>query len=166
MIGVSRLRPLSLAKVDRAPDHHHSENTMKTDLYSRMFARLDDLIPGLSCISDTDAAFYAKSRNGELALFGSVSLCSGHTLELELAHDEVIRGVEQTSPWMKFRIDLATQTARLIAYQTGSSYEVIKDETIYPKSSNLPLNLFAVNWLGILVNLHLAFHAVAPAEMN
>jgi hypothetical protein len=135
---------------------------MKTDVYSRMFARLDDLVPGLSSISDDLTYFAAPRSPGETALFCSVSLCQADILELELAHDEVVGGIEHPSPWMKFRVNRARRTASLVAYQAGSHYEIVGDETIYPTCRHLPLNLFAVNWLGILVNLQFAFRAIAP----
>ncbi|UVW30558.1 hypothetical protein [Massilia sp. H6] len=137
---------------------------MKTDLYSRMYSRLEDLIPELSSISAPGASFYASPRSPtDMALFCSVASCSGDEVELELAKDEVVGGLEQAGHWMKFRIDRKTRTARLIACQTEAAYETIHGETIYPQSRHLPLNSFAVNWLGILVHLQFAFRTIVPA---
>jgi hypothetical protein len=146
------------------PDHHHVETTMKTDLYSRMFSRLEDLIPELSSVAAPGAAFYASPRSpADMALFCSVASCSEDELELELAKDEVVAGREQAVHWMKFRVNRKTRTARLVACQTEATYETIHSETIYPQSRHLPLNSFAVNWLSILVNLQFAFRAIVPA---
>ena len=137
---------------------------MKTDLYSRMFSRIEDLIPGLSNVSAPGAAFYAPPRtSADLALFCSVSSCEGDTLELELVKDEVAHGVERQTQWMKFELDRKARTARLIACQTGAGKEYIQYETICPQARRLPLNCFAVNWLGILLNLQFVFRAVVPA---
>jgi hypothetical protein len=136
---------------------------MTTDLYSRMFSRFEDLIPGLATISTPGAAFYAPPKTPtDLALFCSVSSCDGDTLELELTKDEVAHGVEQQAQWMKFKLDRKARTACLIACQTESGRESIQYETICPQSRRLPLNCFAVNWLGILVNLQFAFRSVVP----
>ncbi|WP_371765551.1 hypothetical protein [Massilia sp.] len=137
---------------------------MKTDLYSRMFSHIEDLIPGLSDVSAPGAAFYAPPKTpADLALFCSVSSCDGDTLELELAKDEVMDGSEQRTQWMKFRLDRRARTARLIACETRSGRESIQYETIYPQPRCLPLNCFAVNWLGILLNLQFVFRAIVPA---
>lgn len=136
---------------------------MKTDLYSRMFSRFEDLIPNLSSISAPGTAYYVPPRTAaDLALFCSVSSCNGDVLELELAKDEAADGAGQRTQWMKFRVDRKARSACLIAFQMGSGYESIQDETIYPQSRRLPLNLFAVNWLGILVNLQFGFQVVVP----
>lgn len=137
---------------------------MKTDLYSRMFSRFEDLIPDLPNISACGAAFYAPPKTpADLALLCSVSSCEGDMLELELMKDEVAHGIEQRTQWMKFKLDRKARTACLIACQTESGQESIQYETIYPQSRRLPLNSFAVNWLGILVNLQFAFWSVVPA---
>jgi hypothetical protein len=164
--GVSRRLPLSRAKVaevESSPSTIITESNMKADLYSRMFSRFEDLIPDLLSISSPGAAFYAPPKtSADLALFCSVSACEGDTLELELAKDEIANGVEQRAQWMKFKLDRKARTAYLIACQTESGHECIQYETIYPHSRRLPLNLFAVNWLGILVNLQFAFRAIVP----
>ena len=137
---------------------------MKTDLYSRMFSRFEDLIPDLTNISACGAAFYAAPKtSADLALFCSVSSCDGDMLEFELMKDEVAHGIEQRAQWMKFKLDRKARTAYLIACQTESGQESIQYETIYPQSRRLPLNSFAVNWLGLLVNLQFAFRSVVPA---
>lgn len=137
---------------------------MKTDLYSRMFSRLEDLIPGLASISLAGSTYYAPPRNAEdMAMVCSVCACHDDELELELAKDVVIDGVEHCMQWMKFNVDRAKRTACLIAIQTGTCYESVHGETIYPQARSLPLNSFAVNWLGILVNLQFGFREVMPA---
>jgi hypothetical protein len=128
-----------------------------------MFSRIEDLIPGLSNISAPGAAFYAPPKTStDLALFCSVSFCEGDTLELEVAKDE-INGSEQRTQWMKFRLDRKARTACVIACQTQSGLESIQYETICPQFRRLPLNCFAVNWLGILLNLQFVFRAVVTA---
>lgn len=137
---------------------------MKTDLYSRMFSRFEDLIPDLSDISACGVAFYAPPKSPtDLALFCNVSSCNGDLLELELMKDEVSHGIERRTQWMKFKLDRKARTACLVACQTESAQESIQYETINPQSRRIPLNSFAVNWLGILVNLQFAFRSVVPA---
>lgn len=154
----------TFARESTEPNHHHHlETDMKTDLYSRMYARLEDLIPGLSSISAPGASFYAPPRAAtEMALFCSVSSCDGDQLEIELARDEIIGESEQPSHWMKFRLDRRARIATLVACQQKFVYETVLNETIYPQSRHLPLNSFAVNWLGILVNLHFGFQTIVP----
>lgn len=137
---------------------------MKTDLYSRMYSRIDDLVPGLAHVETPGAAFYAPPKTpADLALFCNVSSCEGDTLEVELAKDEIKNGNEQRTQWMKFRLDRKARTACLIACQTALGKESVQYETIYPQPRFLPLNCFAVNWLGILLNLQFVFRAVVPA---
>lgn len=136
---------------------------MKTDLYSRMFSRLEDLIPGLANISQAGSTYYAPPRtSADMALVCSVCACNDRTLELELAKDVIVHGVEHCTQWMKFNVDRIERTACLIAIQTDACYENIQSETIYSQARRLPLNCFAVNWLGILVNLQFAFRSVVP----
>jgi hypothetical protein len=130
-------------------------------LYARIFACLDNLIPGLPDISTAGAAFYAPAPYpGDMALFCNVAACRDDILELEMANDSAVRGSDQPSQWMKFKIDRRTKTACVLACQSGTRYETVGDATIYPHSARLPLNSFAANWLSILVNRHLAFQSV------
>jgi uncharacterized protein YqiB (DUF1249 family) len=85
-------------------------------------------------------------------------------IELEMAHDQVVKGEEQPAPWMVFRVDVVKQQAELLAVQDEWRYEVVYSEDNRANPRRIPMNLFAVNWLTIMLNLHSVFQpVVAPA---
>lgn len=135
---------------------------MKTDLYPHVqSAWKPDSQPGEHLAR---SAYYAPPRNAEdIAMVCYVYASHGDELELELAKDVVVDGVKHCTQRMKSNVDCAKRTACLIAIQARTCYESVHGETIYPQADRLPLNSFAVNWLGIMVNLQFGFREVLPA---
>lgn len=130
-------------------------------IYARLFERLDDLIPNLATVREGDTFYAPPKIDGDMAMFCSVSKADSPVIELELAHDEVVNGEEQPAPWMVFRVDMQNKTAELLAVQDEWRYEVVYSETDRPNPRRSPMNLFAVNWLTIMLNLHSVFQPVA-----
>lgn len=134
---------------------------MKSTIYSRLYQRLDDLIPNLTGLTE-GGTFYASPRiEGDLSMYCTVAKVALPVIELELAHDEVVNGEEQPAPWMVFRVDTLNKTAELLAVQDEWRYEVIYSDADRPNPRRAPMNLFAVNWLTIMLNLHSVFQPIA-----
>lgn len=139
---------------------------MKSTVYDRMFDRLSDLIGGLTK-SPAGSTFYASPRQpDDMSLYCCITNVSGNFIDLEIAHDESVRGVPGETiptPWMTFRLDLAEARAELLSIQENLSYELVHSESEKPNPRRAALNMFAVNWLSILINMQFVFvPVVAP----
>ena len=140
---------------------------MTSTIYSRLYQRLDDLIPNLACATE-GGTFYAPPRiKGDMAMYCTVAKVAMPVIELELAHDQVVNGEEQPAPWMVFRVDTLNETAELLAVQDQWRYEVVYSDCDLPNPRRAPMNIFAVNWLTIMLNLHSVFQPIeAPITLT
>lgn len=139
---------------------------MNPNLFHRLYQRLSDLVPNLDNVTQ-GCTFFAPPRGaGDMSIYCSVSSVQGGVIELEMAHDQVVEGEEQPAPWMVFRVDVANQQAELLAVQDEWRYEVVYSEDNRTNPRRIPMNLFAVNWLTMMLNLHSVFQPVAAPALT
>ncbi|MBO0501758.1 MULTISPECIES: hypothetical protein [Betaproteobacteria] len=139
---------------------------MNPNLFHRLYQRLSDLVPDLANVT-LGSTFFAPPRiAGDMSIYCSVSSVQDGVIELEMAHDQVVKGEEQPAPWMVFRVDVANQQAELLAVQDEWRYEVVYSEDNRANPRRIPMNLFAVNWLTIMLNLHSVFQPVAAPALT
>lgn len=133
---------------------------MPTTLQARLFERLADLIPNLTEVRE-GSTFYAPPRlEGDIASYCTVARKRGDVVELELAHD-VMKGSEGIpAPCLSLRVDMASRTAEVLAVQDDWRYEVVYSDSGVPNPKRSALNLYAVNWLAMMINLGGVFRAV------
>lgn len=142
------------------------KSTTIPTIYARLYERLADLIPNLDSVTE-GSTFYAAPRvEDDMSIYCAVSKVAKTVIELELAHDQVVNGEEQPAPWMVFRVDMVNKTAELLAVQDEWRYEVVYSDTDRPNPRRVPMNLFAVNWLTIMLHLHSVFQPVASPAVS
>ena len=136
------------------------------NLFDRLYQRLADLVPNLDNVT-VGSTFFAPPRiAGDMSIYCSVSGAQDGVIELEMAHDQVVDGVEQPAPWMVFRVDTVNKQAELLAVQDSWRYEVVYSEDNRANPRRIPMNLFAVNWLTIMLNLHSVFQPIAAPTLT
>ena len=133
---------------------------MSTTLQARLFERLADLIPDLTAVRE-GSTFYAPPRlEGDIASYCTVAARRGAVVELELAHD-IMKGDEGVpAPCLTLRVDVSARTAEVLAVQDDWKYEVVYSDSGAPNPKRSAMNLYAVNWLAMMINLGGAFRAV------
>lgn len=135
-------------------------------IYARIYERLADLIPNLTTVKEGET-FFAASRNpDDMAVYCNVSKVDAEIIELELANDLEINGEDLPAPWMVFRIDMRAQTAELLVVQDEWRYEVVYSESNLTNPRRAPMNLYAVNWLTIMLHIQSAFQPVIQADIT
>lgn len=142
---------------------------MQSTVQSRMFDRLKDLVPSVELYAEGSTFFAAPRHKGDLSLYCSLVSKSDHSLKLEIAQDLAdpgIPGEASPAPWMEFRVDLQNGIAELVAFQENSVYEQVPPASGPATRRSAGLNMFAVNWLNILVNMQFVFIPVAQTEMS
>lgn len=135
-------------------------------VYTRMFHHLADLVPNVAVYPE-GASFYAPPRIvDDMSLFCSIVRQGHQVTEIEIAHDQVKEGTTEAAPWMVFRIDHAEGTANLLQFQEAYNYDAIHghSDTCAPRGANL--NVFAVNWLNVLVNMRFVFAPVTSMSVS
>ena len=134
---------------------------MQTTIAARLFDRLADLIPSFAT-SGEGAVYYAPPRlEGDIASYCTVSkACGNGVFVLELSHDIVVKGVDEPAPWMEIRVDLNSRQAELLTVQDEWRYEVVYSESGAPNPKRTQLNLYAVNWLSMMLHHGGAFRPV------
>jgi uncharacterized protein YqiB (DUF1249 family) len=135
-------------------------------VYSRIYQHLQDLLPDLEN-QTVGASFYAPPRlPGDWSLYCGITTNAGSVMEIEIAHDQTMHGLDQAAPWMVFKVDHASKTAELLKFQDERSYETVRpcDGVHAGKRSNL--NMFAANWLHVLMGMAFMFQPVANADVN
>ena len=150
---------------------------MNPSVFERIYARLTTLIPGLDT-APIGSAFYAPARiAGDMSVSCSIAQEAGQaagrsagtnlgsrTFELEIAHDQIVNGDEQPAPWMVFRVDAENRSAELLAMEDAWRYEVAYADGGQSNPRRIPMNVFAVNWLTVMINLHLVFQPVSGLQ--
>lgn len=135
-------------------------------VYSRIYQHLQDLLPDLANQAE-GASFFAPPRlPGDWSLYCGITKNTGTFMEIEIAHDQTLNGLDHAAPWMVFKIDHASKTAELLKFQDERSYETVRpcDSQHAGKRSNL--NMFAANWLHVLMGMAFIFQPVAAADVN
>ncbi|WP_459203470.1 hypothetical protein ACQVRV_00390 (plasmid) [Ralstonia pseudosolanacearum] len=129
-------------------------------VYARLFDRLADLIPSLQS-AQVGAVFCAEPRvAGDMAVYCHVSQVQGDMRLIELADDRTKGDQVMPAPWLKLRVDLARRLAEVLEMEDVHGYEVIYvgDCDVNPRRSQI--NMFAMNWLQVMVSFELAFRSV------
>ncbi len=122
----------------------------KNTVYTRLFSRLNALIPGFRNIN-AGAVFSAQPRiDGEMTVFCYVTEEEGNMFLIELAGDRAIQSPELTSPWLKLRVDMTRQLAEVLEMEDAFSYQVVYVGAQAINSRRDHINLFAMNWLQVM----------------
>jgi uncharacterized protein YqiB (DUF1249 family) len=122
----------------------------KNTVYTRMFERLNDLIPGFQSIS-AGAVFSAQPRiEGEVTIFCHVTEAEGNMLLIELSGDRTNKTPELISPWLKVRVDITKRLAEVLEMEDAFSYQVVYVGAQAVNSRRDQINLFAMNWLQVM----------------
>jgi len=133
---------------------------MHPSVAARLFERLVDLIPDLPAVGEGDT-FYAPARvEGDLASYCTVARRIDDVVDLELAHDVIVRDKDVPAPCLSLRVDLTACQAEVLAVQDEWRYEVVYSDTGATNPKRRSLNLYAVNWLSMMLHLGGAFRAV------
>lgn len=131
---------------------------MCNTVYSRLFDRLADLIPKLQTAS---AVFYAPPRTkGDLSVYCHISEVDGNLRLIELADDCTEGEAVMPKPWLKLRVDMANRLAEVLELEDSTGYQVVYFGGKAVNPCRAQINLFAVNWLQVLVQFELAFRPV------
>lgn len=138
---------------------------MSNTVYARLYDRLSDLIPGLATAPEGGTFYAPPHLSGDMAIFCQVSAIEGRIRTIELADDHVIDGQPMPAPWITLRVDTVGQVAEVIALQDSFRYEVVYagGNVVNPRKAQI--NLFAVNWLQVMLNLQVAFQAAELATV-
>ena len=140
---------------------------MESSVQGRMYARLTDLVPQLEQQPQGAIFFAAPKQKGDMSLYCNVNWRTEQLMDLEIAHDLIdptVPGETWPAPWLMFRLDVSKKTATLMAIQEGASYEVVQSDDGRVSPRRPQLNMFAANWLNIMINLQFVFAPVIRAE--
>ena len=82
---------------------------------------------------------------------------------IELADDNQKKGTVMHAPWLKLRVDMANKLAEVLEME-----DTFGDQVIYTGGSAVnprraQINMFAMNWLQVMVNFELCFQ---PADVS
>jgi hypothetical protein len=134
---------------------------MRNTVYSRMFERLADLIPS-AFTTGSAAVFYAPPRiKNDYSTICQVQKVEGGLFLVEMANDTLENGIETPAPWIKLRVDVQSRVAEVIEMQDphgGYQVAYMDSNIVHPRRS--AINLFAVNWLQIMIGLEVSFQAI------
>jgi uncharacterized protein YqiB (DUF1249 family) len=132
---------------------------MRTTVYDRLFDRLADLIPSLQS-AHAGAVFCAPSRvPDDMAVYCHVAAAEGDMRLVELADDNQKRGAVMPVPWLKLRVDMANKLAEVLEMEDAFGYQVVYmgGNAVNPRRAQI--NVFAMNWLQVMVNFELCFQS-------
>lgn len=136
---------------------------MRATVYARLFERLTDLIPNMKN-AQVGAVFYAPPRiAGDMAVYCHVAAVEGDMRLIELVDDNLKKGAVMQAPWLKLRVDVASNLAEVLEVEDAYGYQVVYtgDYTVNPRRAQI--NMFAMNWLQAMVNFELFFQ---PADVS
>lgn len=135
---------------------------MRNTVYARLFDRLADLIPSLAT-APTGAVFCAAPRvPDDMALYCHVAEAKGNMRLIELANDRTTGDSVLPAPWLKLRVDVSTCLAEVLEMEDAHGYQAIYGGSNAANPRRAQINLFALNWLQVMVNFELAFR---PADL-
>ncbi len=137
---------------------------MRATVYARLFDRLTDLIPNVQT-ARAGTVFCALSRiPDDMAVYCHVSAVEGSMRLIELADDNGgRRGHPMPAPWLKLRVDVASGLAEVLEMEDSTGYQVIYIGGGAVSPHRPQINLFALNWLQVMVNFELRFQPVDVA---
>lgn len=137
---------------------------MCNTVYARLFDRLADLIPSLQS-ARAGAVFCAPPRiPDELAVYCHIAAVEGDMRLIELADDNnQKKGTLMPAPWLKLRVDMANKLAEVLEMEGSFGYQVIYTGGGAVNPRRAQINLFAMNWLQVMVNFELCFQ---PADVS
>lgn len=136
---------------------------MCTTVYARLFERLADLIPNLQTAA-AGAVFCAPPRIvGDMAVYCHIAEVEGDMRLIELADDNKKGITVVPAPWLKLRVDMANRLAEVLEMEDTFGYQVIYIGVNSVNPRRAQINMFAMNWLQIMVNFELCFQ---PADMS
>lgn len=137
---------------------------MAPTLYSRIYSRLADLIPALRLINQTEAMYAPPKQKDDLSLFCVVTPLDAGKVRIEIVDDQDTADRCGSSPWMVFDVDHQSATAEMVAFQDAKSYYKKSDAAGRADVQRTPLNIYAVNWLTVFINLHFQFVRAPSAK--
>ncbi|QOT82351.1 MULTISPECIES: hypothetical protein [Burkholderiales] len=136
---------------------------MRTTVYARLFDRLADLIPSLQS-AHAGAVFCAPPRiPDDMAVYCHIAAVEGDMRLIELADDNQKKGAVMPAPWLKLRVDMANKLAEVLEMEDTFGYQVIYTGGSAVNPRRAQINMFAMNWLQVMVNFELCFQ---PADVS
>lgn len=136
---------------------------MRTTVYARLFDRLADLIPSLQS-AHAGAVFCAPPRiPDDMAVYCHIAAVEGDMRLIELADDNQKKGTVMPAPWLKLRVDMANKLAEVLEMEDTFGYQVIYTGGSAVNPRRAQINMFAMNWLQVMVNFELYFQ---PADVS
>lgn len=135
---------------------------MRTTVYARLFDRLADLIPSLQS-THAGAVFCAPPRiPDDMAVYCHIAAAEGDMRMIELVDDNQKKGAAMPASWLKLRVDMANKLAEVLEMEDIFGYQMIytADSVVNPRRAQI--NMFAMNWLQVMVNFELCFQ---PADV-
>lgn len=136
---------------------------MRTTVYARLFDRLADLIPNLQT-APAGAVLCAPPRiPGDMAVYCHIAAVEGDMRLIELADDNNRKGAVMPAPWLKLRVDVANRLAEVLEMEDAFGYQVIYTGGNCVNPRRAQINMYAMNWLQVMVNFELCFQ---PADVS
>lgn len=136
---------------------------MRITVYTRLFDRLADLIPDLQT-ARAGAVFCAPPRiPDDMAVYCHIAAVEGDMRLIELTDDNNKKGAVMPAPWLKLRVDMTNKLAEVLEMEDTFGYQVIYmgGNAVNPRRPQI--NMFAMNWLQVMVNFELCFQ---PADVS
>lgn len=137
---------------------------MNANVYVRMYGHLIDLIPNLAGVEEGASYYAPPKQSGDMALYATVTSVAKDSIMLEIAHDMAAGCANDTSTWMVFQIDPQTARAELRAYQDEAGYTSQCGGQYATNPNGAGINIFAANWLALLLSLQFTFQSAVPLK--
>lgn len=136
---------------------------MRTTVYARLFDRLADLIPNLQT-APAGAVLCAPPRiPDDMAVYCHIAAVEGDMRLIELADDNNRKGAVMPAPWLKVRVDVANRLAEVLEMEDAFGYQVVYAGGNCVNPRRAQINMYAMNWLQVMVNFELCFQ---PADVS
>lgn len=136
---------------------NRNENTVA----GRMFEQIRDLIPNLNQLRVGDSLIAPPRLKGDCAIQFNVVQAQGNSLLIELADEKVMpAGEVSASPTLQILVNKQEAVAEVekMHVNVGGRLSYYGREDTRRKSQ---VNLYAVSWLRVLLNCHIAFEPAA-----
>jgi len=137
---------------------------MRTTVYARLFDRLADLIPNLQTMHAGMVLCAPPRIPGDMAVYCHIAAVEGDMRLVELADDNTRKGsTVMPTPWLKLRVDMANGLAEVLEMENAFGFQSVYAAGGAVNPRRAQINVFAMNWLQVMVNFELCFQ---PADVS
>lgn len=127
---------------------------MRNTVYARLFDRLFDLVPRLQS-APLGAVFVAPERTpGDVVFYCRLVQVEGEMRLVELFGKNTKHPSSAPLPWFRLRVDVANRLAEVLEMGDETGYRMPYANARLRRAQT---NLYAVNWLQVMVNFELCF---------